>query len=69
MTIDRRMYEAGLLGRVARHKAQRDSHYFADEIRKRLSFADGYGGWKEQWNHVLLSDKKCFYGKGFCGRI
>ncbi len=65
-TIDRRLQEAGLFGRVARHK--RD--YSADEVRKRLSFAEGYKDWTaEQWEKVLFSDEKCFYGKGFCGRV
>jgi hypothetical protein len=66
MTIERRLQEAELFGRVARHK--RD--YSAEEIRKRLSFAEGYGRWTvEQWEKVLFSDEKCFFGKGFCGRI
>jgi hypothetical protein len=65
-TIDRRMQEAGLFGRVARHK--RD--YSEEEIRKRLSFANGYSGWtQEQWEQAIYADEKCFYGKGFCGRI
>jgi transposase len=65
-TIDRRLQEAGLFGRVARHK--RD--YSAEEVRKRLSFAEGYNAWTaEQWEKVLFSDEKCFYGKGFCGRV
>ena len=64
-TIDRRLQQAGLFGRVARHK--RD--YSAEEVRKRLSFAEGYKDWtEEQWGKVLFSDEKCFYGKGFCGR-
>ena len=65
-TIDRRMQEAGLFGRVARHK--RD--YSPAELRQRLSFAQGYAGWSaEQWARVLFSDEKCFFGKGFCGRV
>lgn len=64
-TIDRRMQEAGLFGRVARHK--RD--YSDAELRKRLSFAQGYKDWTaEQWEKVLFSDEKCFYADGFCGR-
>ena len=65
-TIDRRLQEQGLFGRVARHK--RD--YSDAEVRKRLSFAEGYKGWTAaQWSKVLYSDEKTFYGKGFCGRI
>jgi len=65
-TLDRRMQEADLFGRVARHK--RD--YSPAELQKRLSFANGYGGWSiEQWKQALFADEKCFYGKGFCGRI
>jgi transposase len=65
-TVDRRLQEAGLFGRVARHKR----NYTAEEVRKRLSFAEGYKGWTvEQWSKVLFSDEKCFYGNGFCGRV
>jgi len=64
-TIDRRLQDAGLFGRVARHK--RD--YSPAEIAARLAFAQHYQGWtKEQWCSVLFSDEKCFWGKGFCGR-
>jgi transposase len=67
-TIDRRLQEAGLFGRVARHK--RVSDYSEEELRKRLSFAEGYKDWTEEmWCKVLFSDEKCFFGKGFCGRI
>src|SRR5215217_637048 len=65
-TVERRLQDAELFGRVARHK--RD--YTEEEIRKRPSFAEGYKDWtKEQWELVLYSDEKCFYGYGFCGRI
>jgi len=64
-TIDRRLQEADLFGRVARHKRA----YTAEEVRKRLSFAEGYKDWTtDQWEKVLFSDEKCFYGNGFCGR-
>ena len=64
-TVDRRLREAGLFGRVARHKRV----YAAAEIRARLAFSDGYKDWTpEQWSRVLFSDEKTFYGKGFCGR-
>lgn len=64
-TVDRRLQEMGLYGRVARHK--RD--YSAEEIRKRLSFAEGYKRWTAaDWDRVLFSDEKAFYGAGFCGR-
>ena len=64
-TVDRRLQEVGLFGRVARHK--RD--YKPVEIRKRLSFANGYGHHDaDWWEKVLFSDEKCFYSGGFCGR-
>jgi transposase len=65
-TLDRRLIEAGLPGRVAVHAKD-----FTDEdIRKRLSFAEGYKNWtKDQWERVLFSDEKKFLGKGFSGRV
>lgn len=64
-TIDRRLKEAGLYGRVALHKRS----YSEAERQKRLSFARGYGAHNaDWWAKVLFSDEKCFYGKGFCGR-
>ena len=64
-TIDRRLREAGLFGRVARHKRV----YAAAEIRARLAFAEGYKHWTaDQWSQVLFSDEKTFFGKGFCGQ-
>jgi DDE superfamily endonuclease/Transposase len=64
-TIDRRLQEANLFGRVAQHKHT----LTAEEKRKRLSFAEGYKHWtKEDWERVLFSDEKIFYGAGFCGR-
>jgi len=64
-TIDRRLQQAELFGRVARHK--RD--YSAAEVVKRLAFANGYGHHDSKWwERVLFSDEKCFFGKGFCGR-
>lgn len=64
-TVSRRLNEAGLFGRVARHKRI----YAAAEIRARLAFAEGYKHWTaEQWSRVLFSDEKTFYGAGFCGR-
>ena len=64
-TIDRRLQQAGLFGCVARHRRA----YSALEVRKRLSFAEGYRDWTAaRWSKVLFSDEKCFYGKGFCGQ-
>ena len=64
-TIDRRLREAGLFGRVAQHK--RD--YTAAQVQQRFAFADGYKDKTvEWWSKVLFSDEKCFYGKGFCGQ-
>ena len=46
-TVDRGLQEAGLFGRVARHKR----NYSLAERNKRLSFARGYAGWSaEQWD-------------------
>ncbi len=65
-TIDRRLREAGLFGRVARHKRA----YTERERLLRLEFAEQYKGWSvAQWEKVLFSDEKCFYGDGFCGRV
>ena len=63
-TIDRRLREAGLFGRVSRHKRV----YAAAEIRARRSFAEGYKHWTaDQWSK-LFSDEKTFFGNGFCGQ-
>jgi transposase len=65
-TIDRRLIEADLPGRVAVHAKD-----FTDEdIRKRLSFAEGYKNWTEQqWDRVLFADEKKFLGDGSMGRV
>ena len=65
-TIDRRLIEAGLHGRVAHHNL-----LFTDEHRrKRLSFANGYAGWSdEKWDTVLFTDEKTFWGAGSNGQI
>jgi transposase len=53
-TIRRRLDEARLFGRVAR----KEYPFTAEHIRKRLSFANGYGKWTEdQWDTVLFSDE------------
>ncbi len=65
-TVNRRLNAVGLFGRVARHR--RD--YSEAEVRKRLSFAEGYKDWTaEQWEKVLFSDEKTFYGLGNCGQV
>ena len=64
-TVERRLHEAGLFGRVAQHKRA----YSDSERNKRLAFANKHKDWTvEQWSRILFSDEKCFYGKGFCGR-
>jgi uncharacterized coiled-coil protein SlyX len=65
-TIDRRLIEVGLFGRVACHKKR----FTEDEIRKRLSFAEGYKNWTPtQWLQVMFADEKIVWGEGFCGQV
>ena len=65
-TIDRRLIEVGLFGRVARHKKK----FSAEEKRKRLSFAEGYKSWTEEdWMRVEFTDEKIFWGEGFWGQV
>ena len=65
-TIDRRLIEHGLFGRVARHKKK----FSDEEKRKRLSFAQGYLPWKpKDWMQVLFADEKIFWGEGFWGQV
>jgi len=65
-TIDRRLIEADLHGRVARKRFElTDEH-----VRKRLSFAEGYKNWTEQqWETVLFTDETSFKGAGFHGQV
>lgn len=63
-TIDRRLQDVGLFGRVAVKKR----NYNTDEVRKRLAFANGYKDWTAvQWENVLFSDERTFWGHGACG--
>jgi transposase len=65
-TIDRRLIEVGLFGRVARHKKK----FSEADKRKRLSFAEGYKDWTPaQWMKVLFADEKLFWGEGFWGQV
>jgi len=65
-TIDRRLIEVGLFGRVARHKKK----FSEEEKRKRLSFAEGYKDWTEDdWMRVQFADEKIFWGEGFWGQV
>jgi transposase len=65
-TIDRRLIEVGLFGRVARHKKK----FSEAEKRKRLSFAEGYKSWTaDDWMNVLFADEKIFWGEGFWGQV
>ncbi len=60
-TVDRRLQEAGLFGRVALKKRRFDE----EEKRKRLSFAEGYKHWtKEQWERVIFADEAIVKGEG-----
>jgi transposase/uncharacterized coiled-coil protein SlyX len=65
-TIDRRLIEVGLFGRVARHKK-----IFSDaEKQKRMSFAEGYKHWTpDDWMRVEFADEKIFWGEGFWGQV
>jgi transposase len=65
-TIDRRLLEAGLPGRVARHVFQ----LTAAHKRARLSFANGYKHMSEDdWCRVLFADVKTFEGVGHHGQV
>jgi transposase len=65
-TIDRRLIEVGLFGRVARHKKK----FSEEEKRKRLSFAEGYQHWTAaDWMRVEFADEKLFLGEGFWGQV
>jgi transposase/uncharacterized coiled-coil protein SlyX len=65
-TIDRRLIEVGLFGRVARHKRK----FSDEEIRKRMSFAQGYKRWTaDDWMRVEFADEKIFWGEGFWGQV
>jgi Transposase/DDE superfamily endonuclease len=65
-TIDRRLIEVGLFGRVAQHKKK----FTEEEKRKRLSFAEGYKNWTPaQWMRVEFADEKLFLGEGFWGQV
>jgi hypothetical protein len=61
--VDRRLQEVGLFGRVALKKRKFDE----EEMRKRLSFAEGYKHWKEEdWERVLFADEAIVKGEGGC---
>jgi len=65
-TIDRRLRDANLFGRVARHKYQLTD----EDKRARLSFAEGYAHMtKEDWMKIMFADEKKFKGEGFMGQI
>jgi transposase len=60
-TIDRRLQEAGLFGRVALKKRV----FVEADKKKRLSFAEGYKNWTEkQWERVLFADEAVIQGEG-----
>jgi len=65
-TIDRRLREANLFGRVARHKKRLTD----EEKRARLSFAEGYLHMtEEEWMKIMFADEKKFKGEGFMGQV
>jgi transposase len=57
-TVRRGLDEVGLFGRV-----QQEEHAYTDEnIRRRISFAEGYSHWTEDdWSRVIFSDETHFY--------
>jgi transposase len=65
-TIDRRLIQAGLYGRVARHVFQLTD----DHKRQRLSFANGYSHMSEDdWCKIIFADVKTFEGMGHHGQV
>jgi transposase len=65
-TIDRRMREVNLFGRIARHRKRLTD----EEKRARLSFAEGYKHMTaEDWMKVMFADEKKFKGEGFMGQV
>ncbi len=65
-TIDRRLLQAGLPGRIARHVFQLSDEH----MRQRLSFAHGYQRWTmDDWCRVLFADVKTFRGLGRGGQV
>lgn len=58
-TIDRRLIDAGLHGRVARRKRDHSEA----ELKARLSFAEGYRDL--DWSRVMCADEKYFYVHGY----
>ena len=65
-TVDRRLIEAGLPGRVAEKK-----RIFTDEEKAaRFAFANKYKDWsEEQWMTVWCADEHFAWGEGHSGRI
>ena len=62
-TVDRRLQEAGLFGRVTLKKRAFDE----EEKKKRLAFAEGYKHWEErEWDRVLFADESIIQGEGGC---
>jgi transposase len=60
-TVDRRLKEAVLFGRVKQKKRE----FMDEDRRKRLSFAEGYKKWtEEQWERVLFADEAIIEGAG-----
>lgn len=65
-TIDRRLRQANLFGRVARHKKV----FTDDDKRTRLSFANGYSHMSvDDWMNIMFADEKKFKGDGFMGQV
>jgi len=57
-TLRRCLNDNVLFGRHARKQKK----FTNEHLKKRISFAEGYGGWKyEQWSRVEWSDESSFY--------
>jgi transposase len=65
-TVDRRLRDAGLPGRLARHKRA----FTQEDKDRRLAFANQHAHWsEEQWMSVIYADETLSLGEGHYGQI